>query len=115
MPRVANYTVVADSWTAGPRIDFDVGAVDPDSRCVLTFMLDPDTGAEAGVEIRINGTSVWHWTFPEDPARPARSFQEVLPSGLITPGKNRLELVPTPATTGLVLISDIVLWWQMSL
>lgn len=116
MPRVASYTIIADAWTAGPRLDFEVpAAIVPDSRCILTFMLDPDVGAEASVEVLVNGVAVWHWTFPEEAARFARFYQEVIPAGLVVPGSNRLELRLAPGTTGLVLISDVVLWWQSEL
>jgi hypothetical protein len=116
MPRAANFTVIADSWTHSTRIDFDIPpAIDVGSRPILTFMLDPDAEDDYELQLLVNGQTVWRWRFAPDGARAARFVQEVLPSGLVAPGANRLELVPNKPLAEPNLISDVVLWWQTEL
>jgi hypothetical protein len=116
MPRAANFTVIADSWTAHARIDFEIpSTIDVQSRPVLTFMLDPEGDTDLELHVLVNGQSVWRWRFRPDASRVARLYQEVLPSGLVVPGPNRMELSHNKSTSEPILVSDVVLWWQANL
>jgi len=77
MPRVADYSILADNWwTEGfsPNpIEFTIPKnINKDSRSILGFKFQYWNEAQMTVTIRLNSISVWHWT-----VRPAGNWTVV--------------------------------------
>jgi hypothetical protein len=111
VPRVADYTIITDSWNASFEIEFTIPeSFEPGNRCVLTFMIATRGIEDVVVRMRLNGNEVWVWDFGEDDP-PPQCFQEVIKTGVVRAGKNVLSFDPLTGPTALKL-SDVVLWWQ---
>lgn len=111
MPRVADYTVIADSWTQGGEIEFNIPEnFEPDNRCVHTFVLSADGLEDVQVTISLNGNQVFHWDFNDDHP-PPQMFQEVIQTEIVRAGKNVFGFDFHTGPTALK-VSDVVLWWQ---
>lgn len=119
MPRVADYTIIADGWVADSEtntVNFDVPAnIDPNSRCILGFMLKVHNVNEMTLKIFINDTEVWNWHTSGHSNLPIRFFQEVIPAGLVTPGANSFRFNVNTDDFESTMFSDIVLWWQANI
>lgn len=118
MPRVADYSILADNWwTEGfspDPIQFDVpDNIDPNSRSILGFVVETYNLETMVLKIRVNGTPVWEWTFPE--GRRVQYFQEVIAKGLVKPGSNNLSVDTTSSDARYSAISDVVIWWQANI
>ena len=65
MPRVADYSIVADGGVVEftqDTITFEVPAnIDAGSRSILGFMVKVWSADETSLTLRINGTKVWTW------------------------------------------------------
>jgi hypothetical protein len=113
MPRVADYSIIADGWVlefSQNSINFEVpSTIDAGSRSILGFMLHVECLGDMTLTLRINGTKVWDWNFPE--GKYTRFFQEVIDAGLVKSGTNVFSFQSTSGIT-YVKLSDIVLWWQ---
>jgi hypothetical protein len=117
MPRVADYSILADNWwTEGfsPNpIEFTIPKnINKDSRSILGFKFQYWNEAQMTVTIRLNSISVWHWTVPATGELDRRYIQEVVPKGLAVPGTNRLTVESDSGDLRYVGVSDVVLWWQ---
>jgi hypothetical protein len=118
MPRVADYSIVADSWkTEGFSRDpltFTVPAnIDAGSRTILTFMLSTGNLDDMTIKIRMNGTPVWNWSYSDGDR--VGFFQEVMPKGAVKPGENKLSIDSASGDARTVNLSDIVVWWQANI
>jgi len=114
MPRVADYSIVADAWTNGGEIEFTIpDNFEPSNRCVLTFMLRSNGLDDVRVTLRLNGNRIWDWRFGEDDV-PAQAFQEVVAAGIARAGKNVLSFDINSGPASLEL-SDVVFWWQANI
>lgn len=119
MPRVADYSILTDNWWVEGRdpdpIQFDVpDNIDAGSRSILSFMVFTDSIEDMGLKIRVNGTPVWDWHYPNGDPR-LHHFQEVIPKGLVKPGSNNLSLETTSGDFRFTKISDVVIWWQANI
>lgn len=104
MAVVADYSIITDAWVRGD-ITFTIPEnLDPGARCVLAFMIDVESGDTDDVTIRINGTSVWSWSFGSGPD--VRMYREVIAAGIVGAGSN------TFAISSNHQVSDAVIWWQ---
>jgi len=117
MPRVADYSILADEWwTEGlspDPITFTIpDNINKDSRSILGFKFRYWNEAEMTVTIRLNSVSVWHWRVPATGDLTNRYIQEVCDKGLAVPGTNRLTVESDSGDFRYVGVSDIVLWWQ---
>jgi len=114
MPRIANYSIVADAWVVEAvqdTINFDVpGNIETRSRSVLGFMIEVDNADDMTLTLRLNGTKVWTWTWPE--GRRIRFFQEVIEAGVLKAGTNVFSFDSSSGDFRFVQMSDIVVWWQ---
>jgi hypothetical protein len=117
MPRVADYSIIADGWVVEAvqdTIDFEVpSTIDPNSRTILGFMLEVDNSDDLTLTLRLNGTKVWTWNYP-DGSR-IRFFQEVISAGVARPGRNVFSFDSSSGDFRFVQLSDIVLWWQANI
>jgi hypothetical protein len=118
MPRVADYSIISDSWVVEANqdtIDFEVPSnIDKGSRTILGFMFQAHHLDDMNVELRINGTKVWSWTWSGD-AKRVGYFQEVVAKGLVEPGGNTLNFGSDSDEVTFFQLSDIVLWWQANI
>ncbi|HEY7411285.1 MAG TPA: hypothetical protein VII13_11110 [Vicinamibacteria bacterium] len=118
MPRVADYSILADSWwTEGHSpdpISFNVpNNVDPDSRSILSFVLHVWSADDMSLKIRLNGVEVWNWNFSD--GERLRFYQEVVPKGLVRAGTNNLSIDSSSGDYRMVKVSDVVIWWQANI
>jgi hypothetical protein len=118
MARVADYSIVTDSWVievSQHSINFDVPSnIDPGSRCVLNFMLQVYHLDDMTLVVRINGTEVWNWTYKGD-SKTVMFFQEVVAAGVVKPGANTFSFHTTTTDATAVQFSDVVVWWQANI
>ena len=119
MGNVANFSVVRDAWTheaLSNGIDFDVpSTIDLDKRSVLSFMLNVYVEGDMSINLRINGTKVWNWTFEN--YKRWGLYQEVVAKGVVRPGTNTISFDADLTSGGSfdfgsVEFSDIVVWWR---
>jgi hypothetical protein len=119
MPRVADYSIIRDSWIVEfhqTTIEFEVPSnIDAGSRCVLGFMMKADHPEAMILSIRINGHVVWEWQTSDGTDLPIRYFQEVVAAGVIEPGKNIFHFDSESSDFTFVQLSDIVVWWQANI
>jgi hypothetical protein len=117
MARVADYSIVSDAWVVEfnqDTINFDVPSnIDAGSRSILGFMVQVDNSDDLTLTLRMNGTKVWTWNFPE--GNRIMFFQEVIPAGSVKPGKNVFSFDGNSADFNFVQLSDIVVWWQANI
>lgn len=118
MPRVADYSILADSWwTEGHSPDpitFSVASnVDAGSRSILSFLLHTWNADDMTLKIRLNGVEVWSWSYSD--GERIRFFQEVLPAGLVKAGTNNLSIDSSSGDFRMVKVSDVVIWWQANI
>ena len=117
MPRVADYSIVTDSWVLEKdqtTIKFEVpDNIVADNRAILGFMLHIDSLGVMKLKIKLNGTQVWDWKFVDETY--VRFIQEVIPAGLLKPGTNSFAFHGSHVSgegTRMVRVSDVVVWWQ---
>jgi hypothetical protein len=119
MARVADYSIIADGWVVEANqdtINFDVpSTIDGGSRAILGFMLDVDNLDDLTLTLRLNGTKVWTWHYSGGSSYPVRYFQEVIPAGVVKPGKNVFSFDSSSGDVRFVQLSDIVVWWQANI
>jgi hypothetical protein len=119
MPRVADYSIVVDSWISETSVDsrkFTVpDNIHPSSRSILTFMFDADSDDGVTVNVRINGSLVWTWTATGGDSRPVRFFQEVVAAGVVKAGENVFSYNSSSSDSRTIRFSDVVLFWQASI
>jgi hypothetical protein len=117
MPRVADYSIIADGWVveaSKDTINFEVPSnVDAGSRSILSFMLHVDNLDDTTLTLRMNGTAVWNWNYSD--GNRVRHFQEVIPAGVVKPGTNVFSFDSSSGDFRLVELSDIVVWWQANI
>ena len=117
MARVADYSIIADGWVVEAKqdtINFDVPSnIDAGSRCVLGFMLQVDNLDDLTLSLRLNGTKVWTWSYPE--GNRIRFFQEVISAGVVKSGANVFSFESSSGDFRFVQLSDIVVWWQANI
>ena len=117
MARVADYSIVSDAWVVEfnqDTINFDVPSnIDAGSRSILGFMVQVDNSDDLTLTLRMNGTKVWTWNFPE--GNRIMFFQEVIQAGSVKPGKNVFSFDSNSADFNFVQLSDIVVWWQANI
>lgn len=118
MARVADYSIVTDSWVVEAlqdTITFEVpSTVDAGSRSVLGFMLQADHLDDVSLTFRINGTKVWNWNLGGSQNKVA-FYQEVIPTGVIKPGTNNFSFDSSSDDYRFVQVSDVVIWWQANI
>ena len=119
MPRVADYSIIADGWVAGAdndTIEFTVASnVDAGSRSILGFMLDVNNLDDLRIKLRLNGTEVWNWKYTGSSDLPVRHFQEVVAAGVVKAGTNVFSVDTSSGDKHYVALSDIVIWWQANI
>ena len=118
MPRVADYSIVADSWwTEGfgqDPLTFTVpDNIDAGSRTILTFMLSTANLDDMTIKIRMNGTEVWNWSYSDGDR--VGFFQEVMADGVLKPGENKMHIDSSSGNARSTNLSDIVVWWQANI
>jgi hypothetical protein len=118
MARVADYSIIADAWVLERDQDtimFDVPAtINKESRSVLSFMLQTGHLEDMSLTIRLNGTEVWNWRYGGN-CDHTQFFQEVVASGVVKAGTNKLRFVSSSDDARFVQLSDIVLLWQANI
>jgi hypothetical protein len=116
MATVADYSIIADAWVVEVNqntLNFNVPSnVDPGSRSILGFMLKVNAFDTLYLKIRLNGIEVWSWHCEGGGDFPIRFFQEVVPAGAVKPGKNVFSFDSNSGATNVVMVSDVVVWWQ---
>ena len=114
MARVADYSIVADGWVVEATqdtINFQVPAtIDAGSRSILGFTLQVDNLDDLTLTLRLNGTKVWTWNYPD--GNRVQFFQEVIAAGVVRPGTNVFSFESSSGDFRFVQLSDIVVWWQ---
>jgi hypothetical protein len=119
MPRVADYSIVADGWVIAGVQDtrnFEVpSTIDAGSRSILGFMLDVENQDDMTITLRLNGTKVWTWSYSGASSHPVRFFQEVVAAGVVKPGTNVFSIDTSSGEKRFVQLSDIVVWWQANI
>jgi len=60
--------------------------------------------------LRINGTKVWDWTYPE--GNRSQFFQEGITAGVVKSGENVFSFDSFGGEATFIQLSDIVIWWQ---
>jgi hypothetical protein len=120
MPKVADYSIIADGELKSDKVTFNIPSnIDKNSRCILSFMLrvkDLHDLDSVKVILSINAKNVWSHRF-YDPRY--GSIQEVIPKNLLKPGSNQLDIDyewgdpdALESLTKTVFLSDIVVFWQ---
>ncbi|CAH0149387.1 hypothetical protein [Roseomonas sp. CECT 9278] len=119
MARVADYSIIVDSWISENSTDsrkFTVpDNIHPSSRSILTFMFDADSDDGVTVNVRLNGSLAWTWTASSGDSRPVRFFQEVVAAGVVKPGENVFSYNSSSSDSRTIRFSDVVLFWQASI
>ena len=117
MARVADYSIVADSWVLEKNkhsVSFEVpSTIDAGSRSILGFMLHVENLDDMTLNLHMNGSDVWNWSYAA--GNHLDFFQEVIPAGMVKPGTNVFSFESSSDDYRLVELSDIVVWWQANI
>jgi len=118
MDCVADYSIITDAWVieaAQHAIDFEIpSSINPESRCILGFMLDTCHLDSMNLTLHLNGANVWSKGFSGDSER-VHYFHEVIDPGIVKPGTNTLTFETTSNDAPAVKLSDVVVWWQANM
>jgi hypothetical protein len=118
MPRVADYSIIADNWVVEAvqnSVKFNVPeTIDLKSQCILGFMIQASHTDDMTLTVRINGTQVWKWSYTGG-HKHTQFFQEVIAGGIVKSGENTFSFQTSVDDHAFVQLSDIVLWWQANI
>lgn len=117
MPKVADYSIIADGWVVEATqdtVNFDVPSnIDTGSRSILGFMLEVDNLDDMTLTLRLNGTKVWNWNYSSGDR--VMYFQEVVAAGVVKAGANVFSFDSSSGDFRFVQLSDITLLWQATI
>lgn len=117
MARVADFTIITDSWISEfgeDTVEFEVpNTLHSGSRSVLGFMLEFLNIEDATITLRLNGEKIWNWNYSD--GRRVQYFQEVIAAGVLKSGQNVFHINSTSGDARSLRISDAVIWWQANI
>lgn len=117
MPRIADFTIITDSWASEfgeDTLEFEVpDTLHTGSRSVLGFMLEFSNIEDSSITLRLNGEKIWDWNYSD--GRRVQYFQEVIAAGVLKSGRNVFHMNSNSSDARSLRISDAVIWWQASI